>query len=179
MVKRYGEDAVLEAAERADQLLDEGDMPGAETWHRILNAIERLQAKAPADGEKEHKSGAELTRLPQIKARRNHATPCACVNALLVGVMPRASGAPMPSYRYCFLDSVDRVAEFQVIASETDGKAQTRADRLLAACDYPSIEVWDHSRSLTSSPRRGASPVSDDAIERLRARASAEEEKVH
>ena len=34
---------------RADQLLDEGDMAGAETWHRILNAIERLQAKAPRD----------------------------------------------------------------------------------------------------------------------------------
>jgi hypothetical protein len=35
----------------ADQLLDEGDMAGAETtWHRILNAIERLQAKAPAEG---------------------------------------------------------------------------------------------------------------------------------
>jgi hypothetical protein len=29
---------------------DEGDMAGAETWHRILNAIERLQAKAPAEG---------------------------------------------------------------------------------------------------------------------------------
>jgi hypothetical protein len=45
MVKRYGDDAMLEAAERADQLLDEGDMAGAETWHRILNAIERLQAQ--------------------------------------------------------------------------------------------------------------------------------------
>jgi hypothetical protein len=31
---------------------DQGDMAGAETWHRILNAIERLQAKAPAEGEK-------------------------------------------------------------------------------------------------------------------------------
>jgi hypothetical protein len=30
------------------------DMAGAETWHRILNAIERLQAKAPAEGEKVH-----------------------------------------------------------------------------------------------------------------------------
>ena len=29
-------------------------MAGAETWHRILNAIERLQAKAPAVGEKVH-----------------------------------------------------------------------------------------------------------------------------
>ena len=54
MVKRYGDDAMLEAAERADQLLDEGDMAGAETWHRVLSAIERLQAKAPAEGEKVH-----------------------------------------------------------------------------------------------------------------------------
>ena len=49
-----GDDATMEAAERADQLLDEGDMAGAETWHWILNAIERLQAKAPAEGEKVH-----------------------------------------------------------------------------------------------------------------------------
>jgi hypothetical protein len=54
MVKRYKEDAMLEASARADQLLDEGDMAGAETWHRILNAIERLQVKAPAEGEKVH-----------------------------------------------------------------------------------------------------------------------------
>jgi len=44
MVKRYGEDAMLEASMRADQLLEEGDMAGAETWHRILNAIERLRS---------------------------------------------------------------------------------------------------------------------------------------
>jgi hypothetical protein len=52
MVKRYSDDALLEAAERADQLLDEGDMAACETWHRILNAIERLQAQKPAEGEK-------------------------------------------------------------------------------------------------------------------------------
>ena len=45
---------MLEAATRADQLLDQGDLAGAETWHRILNAIERLQAKVPAEGEKAH-----------------------------------------------------------------------------------------------------------------------------
>ena len=44
LVKRYGDDAMLEAAERADQMLEEGDMAAAETWHRILNAIERLRA---------------------------------------------------------------------------------------------------------------------------------------
>jgi hypothetical protein len=26
-------------------------MAGAETWHRILNAIERLRAQKPAEGE--------------------------------------------------------------------------------------------------------------------------------
>jgi len=54
----------------------------------------------------------------------------------------------MPSYRYCFLDSVDRIAEFQVIAGRTDGEAQARADRLLAACGYPGIEVWDSGRQV-------------------------------
>jgi hypothetical protein len=52
LVKRCGEDAMLEASERADQLLDEDDMVGTETWRRILNAIEPLQAKAK--GEKVH-----------------------------------------------------------------------------------------------------------------------------
>jgi hypothetical protein len=50
-VKRYKADAMLEAAARADQLLDEGDMVGAATWHRILNAIERLRATKPGEGE--------------------------------------------------------------------------------------------------------------------------------
>ena len=35
IVKRYGEDAMLEASMRAEQLQDEGDTAGAETWHRI------------------------------------------------------------------------------------------------------------------------------------------------
>ena len=39
---------------RRNDSLASVDMAGAETWHRILNAIERLQAKAPAEGEKVH-----------------------------------------------------------------------------------------------------------------------------
>ena len=54
MVKRYGDDAPTEAAIRADKLQEDGDHDGAVTWHRILAAIERLQAKAPAEGEKVH-----------------------------------------------------------------------------------------------------------------------------
>ena len=54
MVHRYKADAMLEAAARADKLLEEGDPLAAATWHRILDAIERLLAKAPADGKKVH-----------------------------------------------------------------------------------------------------------------------------
>ena len=54
----------------------------------------------------------------------------------------------MPSYRYCFLDSADCIAEFHVIAGGTDGEARTRADRLLAAFAYPGIEVWNHGRRV-------------------------------
>ena len=50
MVKRYKVDAMQEAAARADQLLEDGDPAGAGIWHRILDAIERLQAKSPAEG---------------------------------------------------------------------------------------------------------------------------------
>jgi triphosphoribosyl-dephospho-CoA synthetase len=54
IVKRYGVDATLEATQRADQLLHEGDMVGAETWQRILNAVERLQVQKPAEDEAVH-----------------------------------------------------------------------------------------------------------------------------
>jgi Family of unknown function (DUF6961) len=54
MVKRYKADAMLEAAARADRLLEEGDPLGAATWHRILDAIERLQAQKPAEDEPVH-----------------------------------------------------------------------------------------------------------------------------
>jgi hypothetical protein len=54
IVKRYGDDAMLEASQRAEQLLDDGDTAGAEIWQWILKAIERLQAKAPAEGEGVH-----------------------------------------------------------------------------------------------------------------------------
>jgi hypothetical protein len=40
------------------RLLDEGDLAGAETWHRILNAIERLQATKPAEGRRCSDGGA-------------------------------------------------------------------------------------------------------------------------
>ena len=54
MRKRYGDDPMREAAARARELIADGDMDGSTTWLRIGDAVERLQAKAPAEGEKVH-----------------------------------------------------------------------------------------------------------------------------
>src|SRR5262249_55035691 len=54
MVKRYKDDAMLEASMRADQNFDKGNMPGAETWHRVLNCVERILATKPGEGEGVH-----------------------------------------------------------------------------------------------------------------------------
>ena len=64
----------------------------------------------------------------------------------------------MSSYRYIFLDSSDHVADFHVIACETDTQAQARADRLLAAYDYRGIEVWDRDRKVYRA-RKAADPA--------------------
>jgi len=42
------EDAAIRAAQRADELQDEGDVDGCMVWHRILEAIEEL-ARGPTN----------------------------------------------------------------------------------------------------------------------------------
>jgi hypothetical protein len=44
LVQRHGADAELEAAKRADLMLDRGDDDGRLLWMRIRRAIEDLQA---------------------------------------------------------------------------------------------------------------------------------------
>ncbi len=53
-VARYGDDAALHAAQRADELMAEGDMEGRAVWHRIERAIDELRRTAPGDGEGVH-----------------------------------------------------------------------------------------------------------------------------
>jgi hypothetical protein len=67
----------------------------------------------------------------------------------------------MSSYRYYFLDSADHIADFHLIECETDRQAQTRADRLLAACGYPGIEVWDCDRRVYRARKTEALPLSE------------------
>jgi hypothetical protein len=48
IVKRYGADAKIEAARRADLMLERGDREGQLIWQPIKRAIEAL--RAPASG---------------------------------------------------------------------------------------------------------------------------------
>ncbi len=50
LVKRYGEDAELEAAKQADAMLEAGDPEGLAVWKRILKAVDELLAQAPPKG---------------------------------------------------------------------------------------------------------------------------------
>lgn len=43
LIKSYGEDARLIAVQRADALLDNGDMEGFYAWKRIANALASLE----------------------------------------------------------------------------------------------------------------------------------------
>ncbi len=49
MVKRYGDGAATEAAMRADEFLDQGNLDGKWLWMRIMQTIEELQRERPRD----------------------------------------------------------------------------------------------------------------------------------
>ena len=43
VIDRHGDDAATRAAQRADELLEDGDVDGAAVWRRILAAVEELR----------------------------------------------------------------------------------------------------------------------------------------
>ena len=47
LVKQHGQDAPIQAAMRADELLEAGDLEGCEVWKRIMRAVEELQRTKP------------------------------------------------------------------------------------------------------------------------------------
>ena len=50
LIKKHGDAADIEAAMRADELMDAGDMEGEAVWLRIVKAIkELLSEERPAD----------------------------------------------------------------------------------------------------------------------------------
>ncbi len=54
LIRELGEDAGLEAAQRADALLEKGDMDGAAVWRRVLKAVEEMERKEQREGETAH-----------------------------------------------------------------------------------------------------------------------------
>ncbi|MCX7139384.1 MAG: hypothetical protein NTW47_22910 [Proteobacteria bacterium] len=50
LIEQHGENASFEAAQRADRMLAEGDMPGKAVWLRILKAIDELQSETVPAG---------------------------------------------------------------------------------------------------------------------------------
>ncbi len=54
LVRRHGQDAPIQAAMRADAMLDKGDMDGYAVWRRVLRAVEELQGTVPKPDEAVH-----------------------------------------------------------------------------------------------------------------------------
>ena len=49
LIKQFGDTADIEAATRADALLNKGDLEGQRIWLRILTAIDELQKVLPGE----------------------------------------------------------------------------------------------------------------------------------
>ncbi len=45
LVKQHGADASIQAAMKADAILDKGDLDGYAAWKRIIKAVEELLSK--------------------------------------------------------------------------------------------------------------------------------------
>ena len=50
LIDRHGDDAVIEAAMRADKMLEAGDVEGQTVWKRVLAAIDELLSKERPKG---------------------------------------------------------------------------------------------------------------------------------
>ena len=50
LIDQHGEDAPIWAAQKANTMLERGNMDGERLWLRILEAIDTLQATEPPDG---------------------------------------------------------------------------------------------------------------------------------
>ena len=54
LIKQFGDAADIEAAMRADELMEAGDMDGRAVWKRIVKAIEELLSEERPDDAKVH-----------------------------------------------------------------------------------------------------------------------------
>jgi len=54
LLERYGDAASFHAAQRVDEMMDQGDVEGAAAWRGILEAIRELGSVAPTSDAKFH-----------------------------------------------------------------------------------------------------------------------------
>ncbi len=54
LINQHGDEALVHAAMRADELAADGDMNGRAVWLRIVKAVEEFLAKERPEGEKVH-----------------------------------------------------------------------------------------------------------------------------
>ena len=54
LIQQHGKWAAIEAAMKADAMLDDGDLDGAAVWRRIVAAVNEIERKEPAEGERRH-----------------------------------------------------------------------------------------------------------------------------
>lgn len=52
LIKQYGDDAALIAAQRADELLAKGDIEGQRVFKKIVKAINELQKNQPGESDR-------------------------------------------------------------------------------------------------------------------------------
>ncbi len=66
LIDQHGEDAGLEAAMRADAMLEKGDLDGKRAWLRIMKAVDELQRQDRRPGE----TGAKSAFFQKNRSRR-------------------------------------------------------------------------------------------------------------
>ncbi len=69
LVKHHGQDAPIQAAMRADAMLDKGDLDGYAVWQRIGTAVEELLSKERPDGATLRRSGRNSPVRPRVSFR--------------------------------------------------------------------------------------------------------------
>ena len=51
LIREHAEDAALEAAQRADAMLEKGSVDGQRVWKWVLAAVKEIQREEPREGE--------------------------------------------------------------------------------------------------------------------------------
>ena len=176
LVRQHGQDAPIEAAMRADAMLDKGDLDGYAVWKRILRAVEELQGTA-APRRSISRRRADTRRVTRRAGSRWACARISHDRACALGPGPRgASASPRPTRavelgrleadRDRLVEEVERLRRERdqarrEAAEERDQGRQERDRRATrgastSACSFSSIRL--ESEYLTAIHDRGEAP---------------------